>query len=246
MSANNKTVLVTGAGQGIGRGIALAFAREGYQVVISDINEVNLSLVSKEITDLGVKNLIIKCDVSKKSEVDEMINRVVKEMGSLDVLVNNAGIYPFTPFIEMTEEAWDKVIDVNLKSVFLCSQAAAKVMPLGSRIINISSIAAVVGFSGLAHYCASKGGVNSLIRTLALELAEKKITVNAVAPGGIQTPGASQGANEEISKQTISMIPLGRMGQAEDIAGAATFLASDQASYITGQTLIVDGGWTLR
>lgn len=243
---NNKTVLVTGAGQGIGRGIALAFAKDGFQVAISDINEANLNLVAKEITDLGSKTLVVKCDVSKKNEVDEMIGRVVKELGSLDVLVNNAGIYPFVPFMDMTEEAWDKVMNVNLKSAFLCSQAAAKVMPVGSRIIDISSIASVVGFSGLVHYCASKGGINSMVRALALELAAKNITVNTVAPGAIQTPGASLGASDEVSKQTIAMIPLGRMGQAEDIAGAVTFLASDKASYITGQTLIVDGGWTLR
>ena len=161
-------------------------------------------------------------------------------------MVNNAGIFPFVPFKDMKESDWDKVLDINLKSVFLCSQEAAKVMPEGGRIVSISSIASFVGFEGLVHYCASKGGINSMVRALALEFAPKKITVNAIAPGAIDTPGANVGSNEEVKKQTIAMIPLARMGQPEDIANAVVFLASDKADYITGQTIIVDGGWTLR
>lgn len=244
MTLKNKVALVTGAGKGIGRGIALALAREGYHVAISDIDEAALNSVAGEITSLGVKALAVKCDVSKKVEVDEMTKKVVADLGSLDVLVNNAGIYPFVPFKDMTEEQWDKVMTVNLKSNFLCSQAVAKVMPNGGRIVSISSIASVVGFAGLAHYCASKGGINAMVRVLALELADRKITVNAVAPGAIETPGAA--SSEEQKKQTVMAIPLARMGQPEDIAGAVVFLASEQASYITGQTIIVDGGWTLR
>jgi NAD(P)-dependent dehydrogenase (short-subunit alcohol dehydrogenase family) len=244
MELKNKVALVTGAGKGIGRGIALALAKEGYHVAISDIDEVALNSVVAEITSLGVKALAVKCDVSKKVEVDAMTGKVVAELGSLDVLVNNAGIYPFVPFKDMTEEQWDKVMTVNLKSNFLCSQAASKVLPNGGRIVSISSIASVVGFAGLVHYCASKGGVSAMARALALELAERKITVNAVAPGAIKTPGAA--SSEEQEKQTVMAIPLARMGQPEDIAGAVVFLASEQASYITGQTIIVDGGWTLR
>jgi NAD(P)-dependent dehydrogenase (short-subunit alcohol dehydrogenase family) len=246
MPLKNKVALVTGASKGIGRGIALALAREGCALALADVDEAALKTVAQEISDLGSKVLTVKCDVSQKTEVDEMIKKTVAEFGTLDILVNNAGIYPFVPFMNLTEADWDKVMDVNLKSIFMCSQAAAKIMPNGSRIINISSIAAVVGFAGLAHYCASKGGINSLTRVLALELADKKITVNAVAPGAIETPGASQGLDEATKKQTIAMIPLARMGQPEDIAGTVTFLASDQASYITGQAIIVDGGWTLR
>lgn len=238
---NNKIAIVTGSAMGIGKGIADILINEGAKVVFSDINGDN-SLVA----EYGDKAIFVKCDVAKVEEVDNLIKQTVKHFGQLDILVNNAGIYPFKSFLEMTEAEWDKVMSVNLKSVFLTSQAAAKVMPNGGKIIDISSIASVVGFSGLVHYCASKGGVNAMIRALALELADKNITVNAVAPGGITTPGSSQGMTDEAIKQSIAMIPLGRMGEPKDIAGAVAFLASDKASYITGQTIIVDGGWTLR
>jgi 3-oxoacyl-[acyl-carrier protein] reductase len=244
-SLKNKTAIVTGAGRGIGRGIALALAQEGCNVIVSDIDQANCCAVAEELEKLGVKDAGVKCDVSKKAEVENLFSCTMKKFGKLDILVNNAGIYPFVPFSDMKEEDWDKVMNINLKSIFLCSQQAAKVMQEGGRIINISSIAAFVGFSGLVHYCASKGGVNGMIRALALELASKKITVNAVAPGGINTPGA-QSPSEEIRQQTIAVIPLARMGEPEDIANAVVFLASDKSSYITGQTIIVDGGWTLR
>ncbi|HNW09191.1 MAG TPA: SDR family NAD(P)-dependent oxidoreductase [bacterium] len=245
MSLKNKVAIVTGAGQGIGRGIALALAKAKYQVVVSDIDANNCRKVAKELSVLGAKSLAVKCDVSDKAEVVKLFKQTMKQFGRLDILVNNAGIFPFVAFEQMTEADWDKVIDVNLKSVFLCSQEAAKVMATGGRIINTSSIASVVGFAGLVHYCASKGGVSGMIRAMALELAPKKITVNAVAPGAIETPGAAN-PDEAAKQQTIAAIPLARMGQPEDIAGAVVFLASKQADYITGQTIIVDGGWTLR
>jgi len=244
MPLKNKIALVTGASKGIGLGIASALGRESCQLAIVDIDEPALNAAAKEIEALGVKVLPIKCDVSQKDQVDEAVKKTVATFGSLDILVNNAGIYPFVPFVKMTETDWDKVMSVNLKSIFLFSRAAIEVMPQGGRIINISSIASLVGFAGLVHYCASKGGVNAMIRALALELAEKRVTVNAVAPGAIETPGASQ--TEEAKKQTEMAIPLARMGQPEDIAAAVVFLASDQAGYITGQTIVVDGGWTLR
>jgi len=244
MQLKNKVAIVTGARQGIGYGIALALAKEGCNVVVSDIDEEGCKDVVKKIESLGSKALAIKCDVSKKAEVDNLINKSVETFGKLDILVNNAGIYPFKPFLEMTEEDWDKVLDVNLKSVFLCSQAAVKVMKEGSKIINISSIAALVGFPALSHYCASKGGVSSMTRSLALELAPQKINVNAVAPGAVDTPGAK--STEEIMKQTIVAIPLKRMGVPEDIANTVSFLASDKSNYITGQTIVVDGGWTIQ
>jgi len=251
MLLENKVAIVTGAGRGIGYGIAKALAQEKCNIVVSDINQTDCEKVAKDLKELGVKTEAVKCDVSKKSEVEELFKQTIKEFGRLDILVNNAGIFPFIPFAEMKESDWDKVINVNLKSVFLCSQEAAKIMSSGGRIVNISSIASFVGFEGLVHYCASKGGINSMIRALALELAPKKITVNAVAPGAIDTPGASQPdqpktAAEAAKKQTIAMIPLARMGQPEDIANAVVFLASEKSSYITGQTIIVDGGWTLR
>lgn len=240
----NKNAVVTGAGRGIGKGIASALAREGCNVVVSDINEDDCKKVSEELAKSGIKSIAIKCDVSSAADVEKLFSQAGKEFEKIDILVNNAGIYPFVPFEQMKESDWDKVIDINLKSIFLCSKEALKFMPDQGRIVNISSIAAFVGFAGLVHYCASKGGINAMIRALALELAAKKITVNAVAPGAIDTPGAS--APEEIKKQTICAIPLARMGEPQDIANAVVFLASDEASYITGQTLIVDGGWTLR
>jgi len=251
MLLENKVAIITGARRGIGQGIAKALAQEKCNVVVSDIDQKDCEKVAKDLKQLGVKALAVKCDVSDKSEVENLFKQTMKEFGKLDILVNNAGVFPFISFTEMKETDWDKVIDVNLKSVFLCSQEAVKIMSSGGRIINISSIASFIGFEGLVHYCASKGAINSMIRALALELAPKKITVNAVAPGAIDTPGASQPdqprtAAEETKKQTISMIPLSRMGQPEDIANTVVFLASEKASYITGQTIIVDGGWTLR
>ncbi len=246
MSSNKrKTALITGAGQGIGRGIAVRLARDGYNIAIADINLNNLAEAAQEISALGVSVLKIEADVSSAHDVQHMIQATVDEFESLDVLVNNAGIYPFTPFMDITEEQWDKVIAVNLKSVFLCSQAAARIMPDGSRIIMTSSVASMLGFSGLVHYCASKGGINGLVRALALELAPRQITVNAVAPGSIITPGTSN-TDEGSQKATMAKIPLGRLGKPQDIAAAVVFLASEGAGYITGQVLVVDGGWTIQ
>jgi len=251
MFLNNKTAIITGAGRGIGKGIAIALAKEGCGVVVSDIDKKSCEDTAEEIKKLGVKSAAVKCDVSQKKDVENLIKQAVKAFKKIDILVNNAGIFPFVSFDKMTEQDWDKVLNVNLKSIFLISQAVLKVMPAGGRIVNISSIASLVGFEGLVHYCASKGAINGMIRALALELAPKKITVNAVAPGAIDTPGASQTdqprtSAEETRKQTIAMIPLSRMGLPEDIANAVVFLASDRASYITGQAIVVDGGWTLR
>lgn len=239
-----KVAIVTGAGRGIGRGIALALGKERCSVVVSDVDEKSCEEVVAEIKKFGGNSVAIKCDVSQKTEVDDLIKKTIEKFGKLDILANNAGIYPYKPFMDLTEADWDKVIDVNLKSTFLCSQAAAKVMKDNARIIDISSVASLIGFAGLTHYCASKGGINGFIRALALELAPRKITVNAVAPGAINTPGAA--SNEVQEKQTVAMIPMARMGEPEDIANAVVFLASDKSSYITGQVLVVDGGWTLR
>lgn len=247
MELKDKVAIVTGSRRGIGYGIALSLAKEGCNVVVSDIDQKDCEKVAKEIEDkTGVKSLAVACDVSKKTEADNLINKTMEEFGKLDIIVNNAGIFPFVSFQEMTEKDWDMVLDVNLKSIFLCSQAAVRVMNPGSKIINISSIASFVGFPALVHYCASKGGMNSMIRALALELAPQKINVNAIAPGAIETPGATQALNEDAKKQTIALIPMARMGMPEDIANAVVFLASDKSNYITGQTIIIDGGWTIR
>ncbi len=251
MSLKNKVAIVTGAKQGIGFGIAMALAKEGCKVVVSDLDQVGCDEAVVSLEKEGATAIGIKCDVSKKDEVDNLIKETMVKFGGLDILVNNAGIFPFVSFMEMKESDWDKVMNVNLKSIFLTSQSALKVMKDGSKIVNISSIASVVGFEGLTHYCATKGAMNSFVRALALELAPRRINVNNVAPGAINTPGASQPdqprtATEEIRKKTIASIPLSRMGQPEDIANAVVFLASDKSDYITGQTIVVDGGWTLK
>ena len=220
-------------------------------MVVVDLDQNRASAVVAELVACGSEAEAIQCDVSSGADVERMFSRTKERFGGVDVLVNNAGIFPFVSFSDMKESDWDRVVDTNLKSIFLCSKAASGLLPEGGRIVNISSIASFVGFEGLVHYCASKGGVNAMIRALALELAPRRITVNAVAPGAIETPGAGQSdqprtGTDSMKQGTIAMIPLARMGEPKDIADAVVFLASDQASYITGQTIIVDGGWTLR
>lgn len=246
MDAQNKVVAITGAARGIGKGIALNFAKQGYSLVISDLKLEDCQLVVEEVEKIGAKAVAVVCDVSSRSQVDKLIKTALDSFSQLDVFIHNAGIFPFQSFMEMKEEDWDKVINVNLKSAFFCSQAAAKVMQPGAKIIYIASIAASVGFSGLTHYCASKAGMMGLVRALALELADKKINVNAVCPGVIETPGATAFLDEKSKQQFIASIPWGRMGQPEDIAAAVSFLASEGADYITGQGVTVDGGYTLR
>jgi len=241
-----KVAIVTGAGQGIGRGIALALAKEGCTVVVSDMHADSARLVVGEVEKMGATAFAITADVSQSTDVTRLFSETMERFGRCDVLVNNAGIFPFIAFDAMDETAWQKVIDVNLKSVFLCTKEASKVLPSGGRIVTVSSIASIVGFEGLAHYCASKGGVNGFTRALALELAKKGITVNAVAPGAIATPGAGGAMSDEAMKGLLAGIPAGRQGTPEDIASAVVFLTSEGASYITGQVLVVDGGWTLR
>ena len=203
MSLTNKTAIVTGAGKGIGKGIAVALAKDGYNIVAADLNKADAEAVAKELEGMGVEVMAVSCDVSNAASVEALFKQTVEKFGKLDALVNNAGIYPFVPFDKMTEADWDKVMAVNLKSVFLCSHEAAKVLPLGGRIVSVSSVASLVGFEGLTHYCASKGGINGFTRALALELAPKKITVNAVAPGAINTPGASAGEMSKPNKQWL-------------------------------------------
>jgi len=235
-----KTAIVTGSDKGIGLGIAEELHRQGANVVVSSRS---LKDCEKVCQRLGKNCLAIKCDVSKRSEVREMVEKTVKKFGGLDILVNNAGIYPYKSFAELDEGTWQKTMDVNLKGVFYCTQEAVAEMKKGGRVINISSIAAKVGFAQLAHYCASKGGVDGLTRALAIELAPRKITVNSVCPGATETPGTGRISQ---NKETAKSIPLGRVGKPADIAALVAFLASDEAAYITGQSIAADGGWTTQ
>jgi len=244
-----KIAIVTGARRGIGRGIALKLAEAGADVVVSDISQEDCQKVVEEIKAIDRKGLAVKCDVTQKSEVEEMVRKTVEEFGKVDILVNNAGIAPFKPFLELTEEDWDKVIDINLKGQFLCAQAAAKEMVKNKwgRIVNIASIASGqvgVGFPNIAHYCASKGGITAMTEALALELSPQGINVNAIGPGVIET-AMTEGllSNPEVKKGILARVPKRRTGQPEDVAAAVVFLASDEADYVTGAVLFVDGGW---
>jgi len=244
-----KVAVVTGSGQGIGRGIALALAREGAKVVVSDVTD-KIYEVAKEIESVDSQALAIKADVSSPPQVEKMVEETIGKFGRIDILVNNAGIYPNKPLVGITESDWDKVLDVNLKGVFNCTRATASWMmkQKSGKIVNISSIAGtVVGFVGLAHYSASKSGIAGFTKAVALELASFGINVNAVAPGSIETPGArAAGGSQEALEQFIQTIPLKRIGQTEDVANAVLFLVSDESSYVTGHCLVVDGGYTLQ
>lgn len=246
MKLQQKAAIVTGSGRGIGRAIALALAREGARVAVTDINLENCSKVVNEIAGLGGKATAVRCDVSSRAEVDVMVKRAVAEFGRVDILVNNAGIVGFKPFLELTEAEWDKMISVNLKGQFLCAQAVAREMvkEKSGRIINIASISSggcQIAFPMIAHYTASKAGVLGLTKALALELAPYGISVNAISPGAVNTEIAE--SSEEQKKATIARIPIGRIAEPEDIANLAVFLATPESDYITGADVVIDGGW---
>lgn len=242
-----KVAIVTGARRGMGKAHALRLAGSGAKVIVSDISKEDCAKVAAEIEEKGGEALAVKCDVTNKEEVEGMVQRAVDEWGRVDILVNNAGIAQFASFLKMTEEDWDRTIDINLKGYFLCAQAAAKAMNEGGAIVNIASVAMGqqgIGFQNLVHYCASKGGIAGMTEAMALELAPKNIRVNAVSPGIIDTKMIdSVKKDKEGFEAMLSRIPMHRAGKPEEVANAVTFLASDKASYITGAVLIIDGGW---
>ncbi|MDD5145789.1 MAG: SDR family NAD(P)-dependent oxidoreductase [Candidatus Pacebacteria bacterium] len=246
---SGKVAIITGARRGMGKADALTLARAGVKVVVADISEEECQLVVDEIKKNGGEGLAVKCDVTNKSEVDGLVKKAIDKFGKIDILVNNAGICQFKPFLELTEEEWDRTLDINLKGYFLCAQAVAKEMAKQKSgvIINIASVAMGqmgLGMSGLAHYTASKGGIAALTKTLALELAPYNIRVNAIAPGAIDTPmSSSADMDPKVLEGTLSMIPLHRMGNAQEIANTVLFLVSEKSSYITGSIVVVDGGW---
>jgi 3-oxoacyl-[acyl-carrier protein] reductase len=242
MNLNNKIALVTGSGRGIGKAIALKLAESGATVVINDVSDA-AEAAAKEIQSSGKPSLFVKANVSASAEVNEMMEKIVTTFGRIDILVNNAGITRDALTLRMTDEEWDAVLNVNLKSVFVCTRAALKYMMKQryGRIVNISSISGIVGNPGQVNYCAAKAGIIGITRTVSKEMASRQITVNAVAPGFIETD-MTQKIPEKIKEEFNKRIPAGYFGTPQDVAEAVAFLASDAARYITGQVLCVDGG----
>ncbi|WAM35253.1 3-oxoacyl-[acyl-carrier-protein] reductase [Caldicellulosiruptor acetigenus] len=240
----DKVALITGASRGIGRAIALKFAQNGANVIINySSSQSQAEELKEEIEKIGTKAMIIKCDVSNADEVSQMFSQVEKEFGRLDILVNNAGITKDGLILRMNEEDFDKVIAINLKGAFLCARAAAKMMvkQRSGNIINISSVVGIAGNIGQANYAASKAGIIGLTKSLAKELASRNIRVNAIAPGFIKTD-MTEVLSDKVKEVMLSSIPLGRFGEADEVANVALFLASNLSSYITGQVIVVDGG----
>lgn len=243
MSLEGKVAVVTGAAQGIGKSIALALAKKGAAVVISDVNIDRAEETAAQIRGLGVKALAVACNVGSADEVNTLFDRTVQEFGQVDIAVNNAGITRDGLLMRMKDEEWDAVININLKGVFLCSRAAVKLMAKRrtGRIINIASIVGAMGNAGQINYAAAKAGVIGMTKTIAKEYAGRSITCNAVAPGFIDT-AMTQALPDEVKQEMFSRIPLGCFGKPEDVAAAVAFLASDDAAYITGQVIHVNGG----
>lgn len=255
MRFESKVVVVTGGGKGLGKAIGMAFAREGARVVIAEIDIESAHRVAKEIKSLDQNCLVITTDVTKKEEVHRMVTVVKDEFNRIDVLVNNAGVFLSSPVIDISEKDWQKTMDVNLKGVFLCSQAVAREMIKqgAGKIINISSMGGKTGLRGEAAYGASKSAVITFTKTLSKELAPYGINVNAVCPGLIGTKmlreewkrkSKEEGIPiQEIEQEFLSKIALGRLGTPQDIANLVLFLASDEANYITGESINITGGF---
>ncbi|HEX8762423.1 MAG TPA: SDR family NAD(P)-dependent oxidoreductase [Candidatus Saccharimonadales bacterium] len=255
LNLNGQAAVITGGAKGIGYGISYRLAEAGAKVLIADMDEVGAQKAAQELTAKGWTAQAIKTDVSNEADVQRMINTCKESFGSVDILVNNAGIYPPKPVAQMTEEEFERVVHVNLRSVFLTTKYASEIMKHqgGGKIINITSIDALhPSMVGLAHYDASKHGVWGFTKNSALELAPHKIWVNAIAPGGIQTPGveAMQSSSgtptgvdpKQMVEAFLAKIPMHRMGEPDEIGTVALFLASPMSSYMTGEQIVVDGG----
>lgn len=242
-----RVAVVTGASRGIGRAIALALAAQGRHVVLVARDLAKLEAVKQQIESVGGTAAVKTCDIGDGTALTAMIEAVAEEFGRLDILVNNAGITRDTLILRMSDEQFDEVIRVNLRSAFIACRAAAKPMLRGKwgRIINISSVSGLVGNAGQCNYAASKAGLLGLTKSIAKELAGKNITANVVAPGFIETD-MTEGLPEAIKEGVKTFTPLKRMGTAAEVASAAAYLASEEASYVTGQVLAVDGGMTMR
>lgn len=247
MSLTGKAALVTGGSRGIGRAIVIELAKAGADVAINySGNESMAQEAAREVEALGRQSAVIQANVADSDSVAKMVKHVVDKFGRLDILINNAGIAKDNLLMRMKDEDWDAVLNVNLKGVFNCTKAVTRQMmkQRSGRIINISSVVGVLGNPGQANYAAAKAGIIGLTKSNARELAARGITVNAVAPGYIQTDMTAE-LPEEVRQEMSKQIPLGRMGLAEDVAKVVRFLASDDAGYMTGQTLHVDGGMAM-
>lgn len=254
---DNKVALVTGAGSGIGREIALLYAKQGAQVVVADVNMDAAGIVVGEITGDGGKATAQRMNVADEGEVQAAISAVVEQHGRLDILVNNAGISQVGNLLETSSDEFDRVMSVNLKGVFLCSKYAVAQMvaqePAGGVLVNIASVAGMIAVDRRAAYGTSKGGVIALTRSIAMDFVGQGIRANAICPGTVHTPfveGFLQrnyaGKEDEMRQQLHARQPVGRMGEPNEIAYAALYLASDEAAFVTGSSLVIDGGWTAK
>ena len=249
---------MTGAGIGIGRAIAKALALEGAYVVVADLNEDEGSKTAKELESIGVQSLFVAVDVRSRSQVDQMVKKTLDKFGVINILVNDAGVSSIAPILSMTEDDWDSNLDVNAKGTFLCTQAALREMVRqgkGGRIVCVSSLAGKFGNKYYAHYSASKWAVIGFVKSVAMEVAEHQITVNAVCPGRVSTSMQQREIGweakllkmpvEQVKKAYVESVPLGRLETPEDVAKLVVFLASDDAAYITGEAIEVTGGMYL-
>ncbi len=246
MKLKDKIAIVTGAGAGMGKATSLMFAREGASVVACDVNEKTVAETAREIEALGRQALAIQADVSNYAETKRMGEKALERFGRVDILINNAGVGDVRKFTEIKESDWDRILGINLKSVFNCTQAviSGMIARRSGRIISISSVAGVTGTAMHVHYSAAKGGIVSFTKALAKEVGQYGITVNAIAPGMIDTQfGGPGGAPEQVKRAFMEKVVLGRIGKPEEISAACLYLASDDAGYITGQVLNVNGGF---